>query len=331
MAPFSLAQRFKAPLRNGLKLFGVGVGARWGRLARAPELAQPARLVRCAGGAGLSLTAVLRARACACAAARPAGCRPGGLLGSLHSYSLPHPAFLRSFVGVIVTNTLVFMRTALDADFVPLNQPQARGRAARAAAAHAAAAAAAARQPDWNRCATSCCWCHLVLSSPACSAHLKPPERVQPRPSPPQNVLATSLAYGVYMATSSNIRYQVRDHQSGRARAYQPANARPQMIIMRTHARPGPARRQPLRRRELLGRRRCVVARPARTTNPSAPRPLQILAGLIEERGIEARFRGNYRLCAALSFFFRTSNTFIGSLLWVDFVRLLGMQTAAGH
>lgn len=27
MAPFTLAQRFKAPLRNGMKLFCVGVGA----------------------------------------------------------------------------------------------------------------------------------------------------------------------------------------------------------------------------------------------------------------------------------------------------------------
>jgi hypothetical protein len=31
-----------------------------------------------------------------------------------------------------------------------------------------------------------------------------------------------------------------------------------------------------------------------------------------------------------LSFVVRTANTFIGSLLWVDFVRLLGMQKAGG-
>ncbi|KAI8471097.1 MAG: hypothetical protein J3K34DRAFT_418522 [Monoraphidium minutum] len=134
MAPFTLGQRFKAPLRNGLKLFGVGLGA--------------------------------------------------------------------SFVGVAATNGLILLRTLLDPDFSPLNQPQ--------------------------------------------------------------NVLVTSLAYGVYMATSSNIRYQ-------------------------------------------------------------------ILAGLIEERGVEAWFRGNPRLCAVLSFVFRTSNTFIGSLLWLDFVRLLGMQTVGAH
>jgi hypothetical protein len=50
----------------------------------------------------------------------------------------------------------------------------------------------------------------------------------------------------------------------------------------------------------------------------------QLLAGVIEERGIETLFKGNYQLCAALSFIVRTGNTFLGSLLWVDFVRLLG-------
>lgn len=77
-----------------------------------------------------------------------------------------------------------------------------------------------------------------------------------------QDVIATSLAYGAYMATSSNIRYQV-------------------------------------------------------------------LAGVVEERGIESLFKGNYKLCAVLSFLVRTGNTFLGSLLWVDFVRLLGMQKAS--
>ncbi|KAF6255296.1 hypothetical protein COO60DRAFT_1471217 [Scenedesmus sp. NREL 46B-D3] len=77
-----------------------------------------------------------------------------------------------------------------------------------------------------------------------------------------QDVITTSLAYGAYMATSSNIRYQV-------------------------------------------------------------------LAGVVEERGIETLFKGNYKLCAALSFVVRTGNTFLGSLLWVDFIRLLGMQQAS--
>ncbi len=52
----------------------------------------------------------------------------------------------------------------------------------------------------------------------------------------------------------------------------------------------------------------------------------QLLAGVIEERGIETIFKGNYQLTTALSFVVRTANTFLGSLLWVDFIRLLGMQ-----
>lgn len=53
-----------------------------------------------------------------------------------------------------------------------------------------------------------------------------------------------------------------------------------------------------------------------------------IPAGIVEERGIETIFKGQHQLCHALSFIVRTANTFVGSLLWVDFVRLLGMQTA---
>ncbi|KAG1671813.1 hypothetical protein FOA52_000190 [Chlamydomonas sp. UWO 241] len=82
-------------------------------------------------------------------------------------------------------------------------------------------------------------------------------------PNTPQSVLQTSGAYAVYMAVSSNLRYQV-------------------------------------------------------------------LAGVIEERGIETVFAGNARLCNALSLVVRTSNTFLGSLLWLDFVRLLGMQKGSG-
>ena len=61
---------------------------------------------------------------------------------------------------------------------------------------------------------------------------------------------------------------------------------------------------------------------------PPPPSRSQILAGLVEERGIESFFKGQHQLCAALSFVVRTGNTFLGSLLWVDFVRLLGMQKA---
>ncbi|KAL6763976.1 hypothetical protein V8C86DRAFT_1783279 [Haematococcus lacustris] len=81
-------------------------------------------------------------------------------------------------------------------------------------------------------------------------------------PNKPQDVLATSAAYGVYMSVSSNLRYQ-------------------------------------------------------------------LIAGVIEERGIETIFKGQHQLCHVLSFIVRTANTFVGSLLWVDFVRLCGMQKAA--
>jgi hypothetical protein len=48
---------------------------------------------------------------------------------------------------------------------------------------------------------------------------------------------------------------------------------------------------------------------------------------VVEERGIETLFKGNYQLCGALSLLVRTGNTFLGSLLWVDFIRLLGKST----
>lgn len=56
----------------------------------------------------------------------------------------------------------------------------------------------------------------------------------------------------------------------------------------------------------------------------------QVIAGVIEERGIEA-FLGKYpRLCNLLSFAVRTGNTYLGSLMWVDYIRLLGLQKAPG-
>lgn len=132
-APFSVAQRVGAVVRNGGKLFGVGLFA--------------------------------------------------------------------SLLGVGITNALVGMRQFLDPTFVPLNAPQ--------------------------------------------------------------DVLVMSAAYGTYMATSSNLRYQV-------------------------------------------------------------------VAGIIEERGIEVLFKSNPSLCHALSFVVRTGNTFLGSLLWVDFLQLLGLQKIGG-
>jgi hypothetical protein len=56
-----------------------------------------------------------------------------------------------------------------------------------------------------------------------------------------------------------------------------------------------------------------------------------LLAGVVEERGVEVLFKGNYQACAAASFVVRTANTFLGSLLWVDFIRLLGMQKVSDH
>ncbi len=128
-APFTVTQRAGAVVRNGLKLFGVGVGA--------------------------------------------------------------------SMMGVVITNGLVAARCMLDPSFVPLNAPQ--------------------------------------------------------------DVAVMSASYGLYMATSSNLRYQV-------------------------------------------------------------------MAGVLEERIIETLFKGNPAVCGALSFAVRTGNTFLGSLLWVDFIRLLGLQ-----
>ncbi|MCJ1422139.1 hypothetical protein MMC29_000018 [Sticta canariensis] len=52
----------------------------------------------------------------------------------------------------------------------------------------------------------------------------------------------------------------------------------------------------------------------------------QFIAGIIEERGIEVAFKNNPKLCHVLSLIVRTGNTFAGSLMWIDYLRLLGMQ-----
>lgn len=83
-------------------------------------------------------------------------------------------------------------------------------------------------------------------------------------PNPPQNVLVMSGAYASYMASSSNLRYQ-------------------------------------------------------------------IIAGVIEERGVERLFSNSPALCAVLSFAIRTGNTFLGSCLWVDYCRLIGVQKKTGE
>lgn len=72
-------------------------------------------------------------------------------------------------------------------------------------------------------------------------------------------ILSTSVAYGVYMAVSSNLRYQV-------------------------------------------------------------------LAGVIEQRMLEPLLHNHKLVLSALCFAVRTGNTFLGSLLWVDYARLIGIQ-----
>jgi len=72
-------------------------------------------------------------------------------------------------------------------------------------------------------------------------------------------IVATSIAYGVYMAVSSNLRYQ-------------------------------------------------------------------ILAGVIEQRILEPWLHNKKLMLSILSFAARTGNTFVGSLLWVDYARWTGVQ-----
>ncbi|CAN1344485.1 Protein RETICULATA-RELATED 4, chloroplastic [Linum perenne] len=72
-------------------------------------------------------------------------------------------------------------------------------------------------------------------------------------------ILSTSAAYGVYMAVSSNLRYQ-------------------------------------------------------------------ILAGVIEQRILEPMLHEQKVLLSAICFAVRTGNTFLGSLMWVDYARWIGIQ-----
>ncbi|KAI3885260.1 hypothetical protein MKW98_002652 [Papaver atlanticum] len=72
-------------------------------------------------------------------------------------------------------------------------------------------------------------------------------------------IVATSVAYGVYMAVSSNLRYQ-------------------------------------------------------------------LLAGVVEQRILEPMLHQHKLLLSAMCFAVRTGNTFLGSLLWVDYARLIGIQ-----
>ncbi|KDP22110.1 hypothetical protein JCGZ_25941 [Jatropha curcas] len=74
-------------------------------------------------------------------------------------------------------------------------------------------------------------------------------------------IVSTSVAYGVYMAVSSNLRYQV-------------------------------------------------------------------LAGVLEQRILEPLLHQHKLMLSAICFAVRTGNTYLGSLLWVDYARLIGLQKA---
>ncbi|KQK11621.1 protein RETICULATA-RELATED 4, chloroplastic [Brachypodium distachyon] len=74
-------------------------------------------------------------------------------------------------------------------------------------------------------------------------------------------VVSTSIAYGIYMSVSSNLRYQV-------------------------------------------------------------------LSGVIEQRMLEPVLHNHKLLLSALCFAIRGGNTFLGSLLWVDYARMIGVQKA---
>jgi hypothetical protein len=52
----------------------------------------------------------------------------------------------------------------------------------------------------------------------------------------------------------------------------------------------------------------------------------QLIAGVVEQRMIEPALHRYPLASSAASFVVRTGNTFVGSLLWVDFLRLLGLQ-----
>ena len=45
---------------------------------------------------------------------------------------------------------------------------------------------------------------------------------------------------------------------------------------------------------------------------------------------VQTLFAGRTSLCGALSLIMRTANTYLGSLMWVDFVRLVGLQPKRG-
>ncbi|CAH2080452.1 unnamed protein product [Thlaspi arvense] len=52
----------------------------------------------------------------------------------------------------------------------------------------------------------------------------------------------------------------------------------------------------------------------------------QVLAGVIEQRILEPLLHQQKVLLSAMCFAVRTGNTFLGSLMWVDYARWVGVQ-----
>ncbi len=54
----------------------------------------------------------------------------------------------------------------------------------------------------------------------------------------------------------------------------------------------------------------------------------QVLAGIVEERGVNILFAHNARLLRIVSSIIRTINTYYGSEHWIVFIRYFGLQDA---
>ena len=109
--------------------------------------------------------------------------------------------------------------------------------------------------------------------------------------NPPQNPAVTAILYGLYMSVSSNLRCSCLH------------SPYPLQLSSRS-----PADGKSTSRGRCMRDMFCMASR------------YQFVAGIVEERGIE-EFIADRRICNVLSFIVRTSNTFVGSLLWLDFVR----------
>ncbi|KAB1224967.1 hypothetical protein CJ030_MR1G013977 [Morella rubra] len=105
-------------------------------------------------------------------------------------------------------------------------------------------------------------------------------------------VLSTSVAYGVYMAVSSNIRkYLDQCHELAR-------------LVTTDHH----LNAQLVYKDKSLSNRK------------------QVLTGIIEQRILEPLLHHHKIILSAICFAVRTGNTFLGSLMWVDYARWTGIQ-----